>query len=113
VDGGRFRELGIGIGRGDDAGCAYIMEENRSCGTAPRAGSPYCEDHHRRCHLADGSPGEQRRLKETEALAVAVGGKRGRPGRQPPDRFLRRLESVARAAFSRPKRSCIVPEETP
>ena len=98
-------------------GCAFIpnvdgairrLKPRTYCGASRRPGSPYCQRHHVLCHVAGGSSGERRRLRETEALATAVGGTRGGPAeRIPPDRFLRRLEEIARA-FSRPERSGIV-----
>jgi hypothetical protein len=92
-----------------DFGCAYIAGEPHEprCGASRQAGSPYCARHHALCHLPKDDPRARRKSRETEALAAAVGGRRGRPGRAPPDRFLRRLESLLRH-FSRPNRSCIV-----
>ena len=100
------------IARQTDAmedGCAFLRDDGTACGAKRRSGSPYCPEHHALCHVAGGSFGESRRLREAEALASAVGGRRGRPARVPPERFLRRLEQVARA-FARPKCSCIVPK---
>jgi len=48
-----------------------------------------------------------RRLREADALAQAVGGRRGRAARMPPDRFLRRLERAAQG-FLRHDSSCFV-----
>ena len=63
----------------DEPGCAYILDEGgvgRACG-APRLGaSPYCATHHALCHVANGSPAEANRLREVEAIAKAVGGRR-------------------------------------
>jgi hypothetical protein len=107
VDGGGWRDFGTRLGTQDDNGCAFILDDGRACGADRRTGSAYCAEHHALCHVVEGSPGERRRLRETEALALAVGGRQGRPARSPPDRFLRRLENVARV-FSRPKCSRIV-----
>ncbi len=100
----------------DDCGCAFVVDDTdpfpggvKFC-DAPRAsGSAYCPRHHALCHLPKGSTAERRELREIEALAEAVGGKRGREARHPPDRLLRRLDHIAQAV-SRPKRSRIVPE---
>jgi hypothetical protein len=108
VDGGVSRAFGYQAEEREQRGCAFILEDGSTCGAARRPGSPYCEDHHALCHVAGGSSGERRRLREAEALATAVGGRSGRPARTPPDRVLRRLENVARG-FSRRKCSCIVP----
>jgi hypothetical protein len=93
----------------DAEGCAFILDSGGACRAGRQTGSPYCPVHHALCHLAGGSPGERRRLREAEALASVVGGKRGRPARMPSDRVLRRLEQAARV-FSRPDCSRIVPE---
>ena len=107
MDGG-----GVGFAAGriqteDDGGCAFIQDNDDRCGGEPKPGSSYCAEHHALCHLLVGSPGEWRGLRETEALACAVGGRQGDHHRVPPDRFLRRLEKVARG-LARPKRSRIV-----
>jgi hypothetical protein len=108
VDGGASRVFDNRAATKKDDGCAFILDEDGVCGAARRAGSPYCAHHHAVCYVAGGSRREQRRLRETEALAAAVGGRRGQPSRVPPDRFLRRMENVARG-FSRPNCSCIEP----
>ena len=102
----------------DDGGCAFVLDGIGRCSgcvnfcNKPRQlGSAYCPEHHASCHLANGSEAERRQLREIEALAKAVGGKQGRAARHPPTRLLRRLDRVARA-FSRPKRSLFVPEDT-
>jgi hypothetical protein len=90
-----------------DCGCAFVVEAGnpgpdggKFC-NAPRApASAYCPRHHALCHLPKGSAAEQRQLCEIEALAQAVGGRRGRETQQPPDRVLRRLNRIAQA-FSR------------
>ena len=98
----------------DDPGCAYILDEcggRRNCG-APRkavsasqkAASPYCPEHHALCHAAYGSEAEADRLREVEALAKVVGGRRSRDAIGPSRRFLKRLEQAARG-FSRARRS--------
>ncbi len=83
----------------DDDGCAYIEEEGgawRACGAPRRAQSSYCAEHHARCHVPSGSTAEMHRLREVEALAKAVGGRRGRNRATPPRRFLERLEEAVR-----------------
>jgi hypothetical protein len=112
VDGGGFRARGGRSREAEDEGCAFILDSGGSCGEKRRHGSVYCAHHHALCHVPEGSSDERRRLKETEALASAVGGRRGRSARVPPDRFLRRLENVARG-FVRPKCSRIVREDEP
>jgi hypothetical protein len=107
VDGGVAGGFGLRFGQRDEEGCAFILEGGGSCGAACKPGSSYCDHHHRLCYLSGGSLSERRRLRETEALATAVGGRRGRATRLPPDPLLRRLENIARG-FSRPNRSCIV-----
>ncbi len=98
----------------DDPGCAYILGEGngrRICG-APRQAispsrnglSPYCWEHHALCHVAYGSEAEADRLREVEAIAKVVGGRRDRNTIGPSRRFLKRLEWAARG-FSRPNRS--------
>jgi hypothetical protein len=96
-------------------GCAFILgdsEEQGSgarvvCGRPRRQASTYCADHHALCHIAEGSGNERRQLNATEALATAVGGRRGKPARVPPHWLLRRLEKLARDAL-RADRSRIV-----
>jgi hypothetical protein len=84
----------------DDSRCAYIVGGIDSapdfCGAVCQPDSPYCPKHHARCHLPEGSAAERQRLREIEALAAAVGGKRGRAARRPPLRLLRRLDRVVR-----------------
>jgi len=98
----------------DDGGCAYILDDvdvswasATRCAAPRQRGSSYCARHHALCHVADGSIAEARRLRETEMLASAIGGRLGRAGRAPPERFLRRLERVT-GGFSRPECSRIV-----
>jgi len=97
----------------EDDGCAFVLagsgktRAERFCGAPRRPGSVYCPRHHARCRLRGGSAAERQRLHEIEALAAAVGGRRGDGARRPPPQLLRRLERIARA-FSRPKRSRIV-----
>ena len=100
-----------------EPGCAYLLAEcdgRRICG-APRravspsrkAASPYCPEHHALCHAAYGSEAEADRLREVEAIAKVVGGRRSRRNRDivgPSRRFLKRLEEAARG-FSRANRS--------
>jgi hypothetical protein len=86
-------------------GCAFVLEEGRGSGASAgnpfcnancQAGSPYCPQHHRLCHLKSGSDAERRQLCEMEALAQAVGGRQGRPARSPPDGVLRHIERLER-----------------
>jgi hypothetical protein len=97
-----------------DPGCAYIHDDGDrrwTCG-APRKVisqsrkqvSPYCHEHHALCRVPYGSEAEAGRLREVEALAEVVGGRRGRDAVGPSRRFLRRLEQAARV-ISRPDRS--------
>ncbi len=83
----------------DRAGCCYIIEDNdprRSCGALRRPGSPYCLVHHALCYIAGGTTTEAKRLREVEALATAVGGRRGDNANGPSQRFLRKLEQAVR-----------------
>jgi hypothetical protein len=83
----------------DQSGCAYILDEcgdARTCGAPLRPSSPYCPTHHMLCHVAPGSEAAAGRLREVEALASAVGGRRSRVARKPSRQFLRRLEHVIR-----------------
>jgi hypothetical protein len=101
-------DFGVATGKRGGEGCAYILDAGGTCGAALRPGSSYCAMHHALCHVAEGSSGESRKLREAEALASVVGGKRRRrPARVPPDPFLKRLERAARD-FSYPECSCIV-----
>jgi hypothetical protein len=82
----------------DEDGCAYILGEsasNRMCGAPRRPESSYCAEHHALCHLACGSPAEANRLREVEALASAVGGRRARNRGGPSRQFLRRIEHAS------------------
>jgi hypothetical protein len=88
----------------DEPGCAYILDEcdsRRICGAPLKAASPYCPNHHAICHVAYGSEAESDHLREVEAIAKAVGGRRSRYGIRPSSRFLRRIERAARG-FSGP-----------
>ena len=79
----------------ENEGCAFIVEESASrriCGVSRRPGSSYCPEHHVLCHLAYGSAAEADRLREVEAMASAVAGRRSRNRRGPSTQFLRRLE---------------------
>jgi CCCH zinc finger in TRM13 protein len=79
-------------------GCAFIVEESdsrRNCGESRRPGSSYCPEHHVLCHLAYGSAAEADRLREVEAIASAVAGRRSRYRSGPSRQFLRRLERTA------------------
>jgi hypothetical protein len=67
---------------------------------ALRAGPPrYYARHIISCAMsAYGSPVEADHLRQVEALATAVGGRRSREGGGPSRRFLRRLERASRVA---------------
>ena len=86
----------------DEAGCAFLLDQEcggfRACG-APRreSSSTYCPTHHALCHVANGSPAEADHLRQVEALASVVGGRRSREGGAPSLRFLRRLERRSRS----------------
>ena len=96
----------------DELGCLYILDTcdgGRICGAprkpaAPsqRGASSYCPEHHAVCHVAYGSEAEADHLREVEAIAKVVGGRRSRYGVRPSGQFLRRLEQAARV-FSDPK----------
>jgi hypothetical protein len=78
-----------------DDGCAYIIDEagaRRSCGASRRPASAYCPQHHALCHLAYGSAAEADRIREVEAIASAVAGRRSRNRSGPSSHFLKRLE---------------------
>jgi hypothetical protein len=92
-----------------ETGCAYLLGDcdgRRICG-APRkavspsrkALSPYCPEHHALCHAAYGSEAEAGRLREVEAIAKVVGGRRSRDTAGPSRGFLRRLEEAARGSL--------------
>jgi hypothetical protein len=84
---------------GELEGCCYIVDDaddRRRCGAEPRPGSSYCPQHHALCHVAGGTRAEARRLREVEALASAVGGRRGNSGTGPSRRFLKKLEQAIR-----------------
>ncbi len=85
--------------RADDVGCAYIVAGEatyQSCGQPRQAASPNCPEHHALCHVPSGTAEEKKRLREVEALANAVGGRRARNIGAPSRRFLRRLEQALR-----------------
>ena len=87
----------------EDFGCAYIIgeyENRQICGAPQKPASPYCPEHHRLCHVDYGSQAEADRLREVEAIAKVVGGRRSRYGIKPSGRFLRRIERAVRG-FSR------------
>ena len=76
-------------------GCAYLIEDAgsyRVCGAPRRPVSSYCPKHHALCHLAYGSAAEANRIREVEAIASAVGGRRSRNRGGPSRQFLKRLE---------------------
>jgi len=91
----------------DESGCAYPLgdkKEHRNCGMPRLRGSSYCPQHHVLCHVPSGTTEEVRQLREVEALANAVGGRRGSNAGAPPRQFLKRLEHALRD-FARPDRS--------
>src|SRR4051794_33883560 len=95
-------------------GCAFVLDrdanaaaEQLRCGAPRRLGSVYCHEHHALCYLPSRSLAERRKLREIDARAEAVGGRSGRPARQPPPRFMRRMNQISRAAL-RPISSRIV-----
>jgi hypothetical protein len=99
-------------GNSVDDGCAYVLSEangHRTCGAPRRRASSYCPRHHAVCYISSGTNAEVERLREVEALASAVGGRRGQRQRQaePSRQFLRRLEQAVRG-FSWPKCSLYV-----
>src|SRR5258708_1155674 len=70
---------------GEDCGCAFVIDGANGSGggvnfcNAPReSDSAYCARHHALCRLPRGSAAEARGLREIEALAKAVEGRRGR-----------------------------------
>lgn len=83
----------------DDPGCAFVIDEpsgRQACGAPRRQGSSYCPHHHALCYVVSGSDAEHKRLREVEALASAVGGRRGRRQSTPSRQFLQRLEQTVR-----------------
>lgn len=86
-----------------DDGCAYIVDESGGdrliCGATRRLSSSYCPHHHSLCYIVGGSKAETDRLREVEALASAVGGRRARQRAQPTRQFLKRLEQALREIF--------------
>jgi hypothetical protein len=83
-----------------NAGCAYVLDEpgvQQTCGAAPQPGSPYCPHHHAVCYIISGTKAEFDRLREVEALASAVGGRRALRNAGPSQQFLRRLEQATRS----------------
>jgi hypothetical protein len=80
-------------------GCAYLMEGPRGrevCGAPCQTSSSYCPRHHSLCHIRSGTHAEARRLREVEALASAVGGRRARQRVAPSRQFLKRLQFAIR-----------------
>ena len=85
-----------------DGACAYLVDESggrRPCGATLRPSSSYCPHHHLLCHIVGGSKAESDRLREVEALASAVGGRRARQRAEPTRQFLKRLEQAVREVF--------------
>lgn len=90
-------QAGSTVHAGDGESCCYLLgdeEGRRHCATERRPGSSYCPEHHALCHIAGGTSAEVRRLREVEALATAVGGRRGNDGAGPSRRFLKKLEQA-------------------
>jgi hypothetical protein len=84
----------------EESGCAYVVEGpegRRMCGDPRQPSSSYCQHHHSLCYIVCGSTAEIKRLREVEALASAVGGRRGKRG-APSRQFLRRLEQTVRGS---------------
>jgi hypothetical protein len=81
-----------------DEGCAYPLDGHGAgrCGAPRRLPSSYCPHHHALCHVGCGTKAEAHLLREVEALASAVGGRRARDGGGPSKDFLKRLEQAAR-----------------
>jgi hypothetical protein len=96
--------MGIPVGWDEDqdeSGCTYLLDggdDRRICGAPRKAASPYCPEHHALCHAAYGSEAEADRLREVEAIAKVVGGRRSRDTAGPSRRFLRRIEQAARGS---------------
>lgn len=91
--------------RRDDRSCVYPLDglaANRVCGEVSQARSSYCPRHHALCHLAEGSRGAVRRLREIEVLANVVGGRSDGRADEPSAHFIARLERALRG-FARPK----------
>lgn len=83
----------------EDLGCAYIIDEadgRRVCAAMRQSYSSYCPHHHSLCHIACGSKAETDRLREVEALATVVGGRRAGQREEPTRQFLKRLEQAVR-----------------
>jgi|SRR6516164_4321562 hypothetical protein len=94
IDPSRKREVS------DDDGCAYILDAangRRACGARRRQTSSYCPRHHAVCYISSGTNAEVERLREVEALASAVGGRRDRRKAEPSRQFLKRLEQAVRS----------------
>ena len=88
--------------REPDVGCAYVVEEpdgRRSCGAPRKRASSNCLHHHPLCRIACGTKAETDRLREVEALATAVGGRRARRRAEPSRQFLNRLEQAVRENY--------------
>jgi hypothetical protein len=85
--------------RRDRYGCCYLIDDGdprRSCGAVRQPGSSYCSLHHALCYLAGGTVAEAKRLREVEALASAVGGRRSDNATAPSRHFLIKLEQAVR-----------------
>jgi hypothetical protein len=96
-----------GFGRDIEDGCSFLIGDGASawaCGVPRQSGSSFCSEHHALCHISPGSGRERQQIHEIEALANAVGGRRGHEAQQPPPRVFNRLLRVERR-FLRPYRS--------
>jgi hypothetical protein len=83
----------------NDAGCGYVIDDaggRRICGVPRGRSSSYCPYHHSLCYIVTGTKAETKRLREMEALASAVGGRRAQQAPGPSRRFLERLEHALR-----------------
>src|SRR5260370_41838279 len=88
-----------------DVGCAYIGDESggrRACGATRRPSSSYCQHHHSLCHIICGSKAETDRLRDVEALACAVGGRRARQREVLMRQFPIRLQQTLRESHCTP-----------
>jgi hypothetical protein len=80
-------------------GCAYMIDGpdgRHVCSATRQPSSSYCPHHHSLCYIVSGSEAETDRLREVEALASAVGGRRARRRKAPSRLFLNKLEHVVR-----------------
>lgn len=87
----------------EEEGCAFpLITKSKDaalpgfCQAPAQPGSAYCPHHHALCHLRRGSRAEKAQLREVDRLARLVGGRHGRGGEGPSQRFLERLEQAVR-----------------